>query len=333
MLSDKEKYLVSELSSCMDLIEQKKSDQVQKKIASIVEQYPEIVDERFQMEVFLILKNMESKEALREFDFLRSISLVYRYLESEYTEIGRSCRSDTEHGEMLPYADTIWWCWLQGYDNAPEIVKCCYQSMKKLDRQVVVLHDGNINEYVKLPEYIQDKYKSGAISKAHYADLVRLELLTTLGGIWIDSTTLITGTERIAPLLEQEDLFMFRAGNVSEFIIFDNWFMMSKKKSMLLEATKEMLFAYWEREDSAKHYFFMHLFMTMACKMFPEEYASIPLFSNEPCHVLQHELFHKYTDKRWAQIKGMSDVHKLTYKAADSDDKNTFGEYIMASEL
>lgn len=333
MLSDKEKYLVSELSSCMDLIEQKKSDQVQKKIASIVEQYPEIVDERFQMEVFLILKNMESKEALREFDFLRSISLVYRYLENEYTEVGRSCRSSYEQGEALPHADTIWWCWLQGYDNAPEIVKRCYQSLSKLDRKVIVLQEGNINEYIELPEYILDKYRRGGISKAHYSDLVRLELLTKLGGIWIDSTTLITGTDRIKPLLEQEDLFMFRAGNVSEFIIFDNWFMMSKKKSMLLEATKEMLFAYWQKEDRAKHYFFMHLFMTMACKLFPEEYGNIPMFSNEPCHVLQHELFNKYTDKRWDQIKGMSDVHKLTYKADDSDPQGTFWKYIMDSDI
>ena len=39
----------------------------------------------------------------------------------------------------LPEPDVIWWCWLQGFDQAPPIVKCCYASLEKLDRQIFII--------------------------------------------------------------------------------------------------------------------------------------------------------------------------------------------------
>ena len=75
-----------------------------------------------------------------------------------------------------------------------------------------------------------------------------------------------------------------------------------------------MLYAYWANENEAKHYFVFHLMTTIACQYFPEEYQQIPVFSNEPCHILQYELKSPYSEKRWKQILTMSDVHKLTYK-------------------
>lgn len=37
-----------------------------------------------------------------------------------------------ENGLSHEHPKVIWWCWLQGYDNAPEIVKACYNSLKKI---------------------------------------------------------------------------------------------------------------------------------------------------------------------------------------------------------
>ncbi|MCR5120088.1 MAG: capsular polysaccharide synthesis protein [Lachnospiraceae bacterium] len=322
------KIITELLTQAQQLIDADKSDDAYKLISSVVSAHPEAVDGRFQAELQLIMKNMEYKKALKEFSFLRSMSLVYKYCEVNYQDAGREL-DGYEAGTELPEKDVIWCCWLQGAENAPEVVKTCMKSLGKLGRKIVILDEGNIGEYVKLPGHIEEKYKSGIISRTHYTDLVRLELLTERGGAWIDATTFISGTDMIKSVLETDDLFMYRSGNVSEYIVFDSWFIQAKRKSSILEAAKRMLYAYWEKEGELKNYFLVHLLLTLACRIYPEEYSRIALFSNEPAHVLQHDMFLHFSEKRWGQILKMSDVHKLTYKYEERDISGTFLEYVM----
>lgn len=328
-----------EIAQCLlqitQLIETDQMNAASELMQRVVADHPDWVDERFQAELQLIMKQMEYKIALKDYTYLRSLALVYKYCEMHYGQIGiqqgRDAVQPVSAGkdDLLPEHDTIWWCWLQGIENAPEIVKACYRSLQKLGRKIVVLDEENIPRYVELPAHVTEKYQRGIIGRAHYTDLVRLELLTRLGGAWIDATTWVSGTERIIPLLEEEDLFFFRAGNVSQYIIFDNWFMHARKPSRILEATKEMLYAYWADEDEAKHYFIFHLMMTLACQHFQEEYDRIPVFSNEPCHVLQYELLRPYKPRRWGQIMEMSDIHKLTYKIEGTQSEGTFLQHLL----
>ena len=319
------------LKQITSLIEKDRLAEASACLQEIASKHPEWVDDRFQAELGLIMKQMEYKLALKDFSNLRALALVYRYLEMNYAKVldeymqNEMALKDVAKpvGELLD-ADTIWWCWLQGLENAPDIVKACYRSvhsLEKFGKRVVVLDSENLFEYVSLPMYVVNKYQQSMIGMAHFADLVRLELLTTRGGTWIDATTWLSGTERLLPMLE-ENMFFYRSGNVSEYLIFDNWFMHARKQSRILEATKRLLYAYWQQENEAKHYFIFQLFMTLACKKYPEEYASIPRFSNEPCHVLQYELGNPYSERRWAQILGMSDVHKLTYRLEEAADRS-----------
>ncbi len=329
MDQEREKLITEVLTQTQQLIDADKTGEAYKLLSEVVGKHPEVADARFQAELQLIMKNMEYKKALKEFAFLRSMSLVYKYCELNYKDAGNFGVEEYDAGTELPDSDVVWWCWLQGAENAPRVVKTCLESLKKLDRRIVILYDGNIHEYVKLPAHIEEKYKNGNISRTHYTDLLRLELLTKRGGAWIDATTFITGTEQISPILDEEEMFMFRSGNVSEYIVFDSWFIQAKRKSSILEATRRMLYAYWEKETELKNYFLVHLLMTLACRMYPEEYQKIRLFSNEPAHVLQHDMFLPFNEKRWEQILKMSDVHKLTYKYEDRDISGTFLEYVM----
>ena len=90
---------------------------------------------------------------------------------------------------------TVWFCWLQGLDDAPEIVKACYNSIKRNipNREVKVIDAKNWKEYVELPDFIVKKWENGKIPAALFSDLLRLELLIKYGGTWIDSTVLCTG--------------------------------------------------------------------------------------------------------------------------------------------
>ncbi len=321
------------LLQAYDLIEQDKQEEAYQLLMRETQEHPEWVDARFQAELRLLTRQMENRMALNEFGFLRSISLAYRLCETDYSQVGLSVKEQSDIGNILPERDTIWWSWLQGLENAPEIVQCCYRSLEKLGKKIVILDENTMADYVRLPEYIEAKYRDGKIGKAHYADLVRLELLTTYGGCWIDATTFISGTKQILPVLENEDLFLYRSGNVSEYIIFDNWFMLAKRKSAILEATKQMLFAFWKKEDKVSHYYIFHLMMSIACKQYTQEYEQIPVFSNEPAHILQYELGKASLEKRWEQILAMSDVHKLTYKLEDTKQDGTFLGDILTGKV
>ena len=74
----------------------------------------------------------------------------------------------------------IWFCWLQGMEDAPEVVKACYNSLalgewfRVNGYEVIVIDEKNWREYVKLPDYIIRRREKKQIPSAHFSDLLRL---------------------------------------------------------------------------------------------------------------------------------------------------------------
>ena len=62
--------------------------------------------------------------------------------------------------EKLTFPETqvdepIWLFWNTGLEQAPEIVRTCYQSVKKYaGRQVVLLTENNVKNYINMPDYL-----------------------------------------------------------------------------------------------------------------------------------------------------------------------------------
>lgn len=81
-------------------------------------------------------------------------------------------------------------------EQAPEIVRTCYQSVKKYaGRQVVLLTENNVQNYINMPDYLNEKLKSGVLPLAIYTDLMRVALLEHYGGGGCGSDEVcITGT-------------------------------------------------------------------------------------------------------------------------------------------
>lgn len=66
-------------------------------------------------------------------------------------------------------------------DKAPEIVRTCYQSVKKYaSRQVVLLTENNVQNYINMPDYLNEKLKSGVLPLAIYTDLMRVALTISI---------------------------------------------------------------------------------------------------------------------------------------------------------
>lgn len=214
------------------------------------------------------------------------------------------------------HSKKIWFCWLQGYENATDLVKACYNSLKinMPDYEIIFLTEKNINNYVKFPDYINKKYKNGNISKAHFSDLVRISLLCKYGGLWIDSTVLCTSSD-FMKIVSKEHLFVYKQVDLIrqdiQPIVSSNWLIYAESNNEICLLTQKLLFEYWKKYNYAIDYFIFHFFFAMATEKYSDIWDSIPVFNNINPHVMQFELNHKFSLERWNQLKKYSSFHKL----------------------
>ena len=68
------------------------------------------------------------------------------------------------------YSDNIYWCWLQGKDKAPKLYEATFNSVIEncLKHNIIVINKTNINNYVKFPSYIIEKYNEKILSNNSY---------------------------------------------------------------------------------------------------------------------------------------------------------------------
>jgi len=212
----------------------------------------------------------------------------------------------------------IWFCWLQGIENAPEIVKICYKSLLRniKDREIVVITYDNYKKYIQFPNFIQNKIDKNIITGAHMTDLIRLELLDKYGGTWIDATVYCS-SENIPSYMLNSDLFLFQClkpGKDGHTSCISNWFITAKSHQKLLYIEKEILFEYWKNNDKLMDYFIFHLFFQIIIEKYPDEWAKVVPVSNSTPHILLLRLFDEYNSEIWEAISKAMPFHKLSYK-------------------
>lgn len=224
----------------------------------------------------------------------------------------------------------IWFCWLQGLENAPEIVKVCCASLQKHlgDREIKVIDGSNWKEFVELPEYVIQRWEKKQIPPANFSDLLRLELLIRYGGTWIDATVLCTGKENTEEYLDA-DLFMFqytRPGS-DEWGGIGNWFITSCTNNEVLMVLRDMLYAYWKDYDCTLDYYIFHLFFSMLREVFPEEISAMP-YGYAARHIaLAKHWGKKFDHEKWNKLVGKISFHKVTYVIADKTKNNPDNYY------
>ena len=195
------------------------------------------------------------------------------------------------------------------------------------DREVVVITNENFRDYVDFPEHIIKKYEKGLITRTHFSDLLRLELLINYGGTWIDSSVYVTGYNEV---FFRDSLFVFdnikRGNNGSNL---SSWFITANKNDPILMTTRDLLYNFWKHHNKMPNYFLFHLFFTLASERYHEHWEKVPTYSNLPPHMLQRELPNTFSEDRFEQIKQMSTIHKLNRRVKDKGlQKNSFYEYI-----
>ena len=220
----------------------------------------------------------------------------------------------------------IFWCWLQGLKKTPLLYKSTLKSIYRYCKQykIIIIDENNMFKYIKLPSYIYEKYKNKMILKAHFCDLIRLELLIKYGGTWIDASVLITHYNEI---FFSQDLFFFK-NNFNNSISGSNWFITSEIASPVLKTTRDLLYEYWRKYNYAINYLIFHIFFTMALDRYKSEYKNSPNYYFIPALFLYTQLLNRYDKQKYDFILNSSEIHKTTIKKGYGN-KNSFIRYII----
>lgn len=221
----------------------------------------------------------------------------------------------------------IWQYWAQGYDSVPDVISNCLKSVDEFAKGYIIvrLTDENLVDYIDLPPFVKEK--RNVYSRAFFSDLLRLILLRTYGGIWLDATILLTGP--IPEELANQPFFVYRRDpNEPNYKYWRNtyayyfgWakgfrvnmlssFMVAKKEDKTVSDLCNYLLFWWELNDYLPDYFFlMILFDVYHCT------EKFPLISDCIPHLLQQSI----NDPRFKlvtreKISQLTSIHKLTYK-------------------
>ena len=244
-------------------------------------------------------------------------------------------KGSNQETKPQPARKVIWTCWLQGLESAPDVVKKCIASMRQYANgyEVIVIDAKNVSEYVQLPDYIKDKYARGIIPHAHYSDLIRLELLRKFGGVWIDSTILLTDT--LPHYITDADLFVFRSYKIGQSQIY-NPFLAARPDNPVINSLLNLLLEYWKHENKLVSYSIFHLFFTMAVESSEENrilWEKVPYSYGSQMFYLQSRLGRPYNEDAYRLAIRLSSIHKLTYKpelcGGDPYQKGTFYDVLI----
>lgn len=229
----------------------------------------------------------------------------------------------------------IWWCWLQGLEQTPEIVTACYHSLKRNfpEYEIRVIDAKNWNGYIELPNYIVKKWEKKQIPPALFSDLLRLQLLIGYGGSWIDSTVFCTGIEHTREYLDA-DLFLFQytPEGATDGIRISNWFISTHSNNEVLIVLRDMLFAYWKDFDCTLDYYIFHLFFSVVAKKYPQEIAAMPYGYSMNSLSLLHHWGEKFDIKKWDKLTSRVSIHKLAFRVNDTvkNDKENYYNYLLS---
>jgi len=244
--------------------------------------------------------------------------------------------SQLSSDQMSTCVAPLWQYWHQGKENAPELIQKCFESVQKFenDKKIVVLSFDTVKDYVDVPQKYYDLVNSKKIPIAIFSDIVRLYLLEKYGGLWIDSTILLT--DKIPQEVWNSDFCVFQKDQQTDpqENRMSCYFIRAKKGSPNLSAIKKSIENYWENNDFLINYFMFEHISTMLSEK-PElksEWEKMPYLSAEKAGMLQRIMYNSFCKAEWENLKKECGIHKLTYKK-NKMNENSYYDYICKGEI
>lgn len=232
-------------------------------------------------------------------------------------------------------SDIVWILWWQGLSNAPKIVKACINSViENYDGRVIVITKDNLDKYTNIPQYIYDKLNSGLITKTHFSDIVRFNLLRNHGGLWIDSTIFCskkfyaTSFDEFYTSKGLEDSYpYFMKGKWTGFLIG------GQKNDLTFQFMDEFFKIYWQKNDYLINYFLIDYALKYSYENnigSLSKYADNKAMNNNPrLFELVNYLNCKFEKSVYNDLIKDTTFFKLTYKKKFDENKDTFFDNLL----
>lgn len=213
-----------------------------------------------------------------------------------------------------------------------QVVSECLTSVDKYkgEYRIIRLSDANIEDYIVIPEYVRKNRHNMPV--ANFSDILRLMLLSAYGGVWMDSTILLS--DFIPEQYLNRDFFVFQRDPEEKnkeywentYAYYFGWndgfrvrmlssFIVAKKHNPIIDELCRLLLWWWKHNDYLPDYFFFQiLFDVLVSDKFRKYNCAII----SDC--LPHYLQQLYNDPMFSIIKSrdeiikMVSIHKLTYK-------------------
>ena len=234
----------------------------------------------------------------------------------------------------------VWVMWWQGEENMPPLVKATFASIKHHagGREVFLITQDNISEWVKLPLCISSKITQGKITYTTLSDYIRYYLLSNYGGLWVDSTMLMV--KDIPGNVWTDSFFTIKnVANISDNVSLSRWngqFLSSTQAHFHIFETMRLLWEqYWEKFDANIDYFMTDYLLAFAYENDSEVRAAIDNVapSNEKLYALGYALNKPFDRNEWERMKEGQDMFKLSYKVKDKGRADSFLAKLLAGEL
>jgi hypothetical protein len=225
--------------------------------------------------------------------------------------------------------------WLQGEEQAPRIVKSCWDSIRRhCNEELVILDAKTIPAWIDLPAGILAQWQSSRMKPCHFTDICRLELLWKYGGYWMDATDYMC--HPVPEEIASQPFFLYM-GDKEEYSPFvQNCFIRAYAHHPIIGAWKEMLLLYWERHSRAFDYFLPHRLLRHVVM---NDSTIAALFAQMPhiCHNCTHTVrwggfWEKPFDKEtFSKLAAEGAFQKLEYKSASArnPEPGTLADYFV----
>ncbi len=258
---------------------------------------------------------------------------IKRFLENKYTRLIKKYQQFEVNDKTCPPVAQedykIYYCWLQGEENLIPLARCCYDSLKMNcgGYKICFIDENNYSDYVDIPEHIIKKFLGGGISRTHFSDILRVNLLERYGGLWIDATVLVTDsldnhknfwqmpyfTQKHFAERSNEDFWSI---NISHGIWSDFLQGTAILHNPLFAFIKDLFFEYLLEYDEFLDYFLMDFAMNLAYDNIPfvrQEIDAVPL-NNPNIIALLYKLNEPYAQFPYDKILADTFFYKLVYK-------------------
>jgi hypothetical protein len=229
-----------------------------------------------------------------------------------------------------PIVKNIYILWLQGFKNAPKIVRMCLNSWIRYnpDWNIIKLDASNIKEYVNLNAYKEEILNEMPIFA--FSNIIQIELLNKFGGLWINASTLCMRPLNCwLPHYIKQGFFAFEKPKKN--VLISPWFIYSGLNNYITQNWVNETVNFWNNQnvnrqdfwedyklDKHNYCWFNNLFNNLynSDAKFAERWNNVPKYSAKTC-----KYFHKHgvlndidpTIKKYID-NNLGTVQKLSHK-------------------